>query len=279
MADKDRTDLDKDERQHAPGSTSEAEGEESAEVRARREARRRVLMGGLASAPVILTLGSRPASAWGWGGGGGNNDGGKCGYSGMMSGNASQAHADTASCKGKMTKYWKTKGDDCKKHFVTGPCNPIYMDYHDRDDYSIPKKRDLKDYRKKVERDEWGWSKWEKLQKIDEYLYWLDRYPGLDSPPFGTKFTEVFGSGIADDHKLTVMQALWLDEESPQPPSGNEGPTPLLAHCAAAFCNACEYGESSFGMSTRDLVDMVRSEIYSNPFQLEDMLRLMNDQG
>jgi hypothetical protein len=75
------------------------------------------------------------------------------------------------------------------------------------------------------------------------------------------------------------MQALWLDEESPQPPSGNEGPTPLLAHCAAAFCNACEYGESSFGMSTRDLVDMVRSEIYSNPFQLEDMLRLMNDQG
>jgi hypothetical protein len=32
-------------------------------------------------------------------------------------------------------------------------------------------------------------------------------------------------------------------------------------------------------MSTRDLVDMVRSEIYSNPFQLEDMLRLMNDQG
>lgn len=277
MADKDRSELDKEEEAlDTPSTTPGPEEGDSAEVRARRAARRRVLMGGLASAPLIMTLGSRPASAWV---GGGGNDGGKCGYSGMMSGNASQAHTETSWCKGKMPKYWKTKGDDCKKHFVTGPCNPIYMDYYDCDDYSVPRKRDLRDFRRKVERDEWGWSKWQKLQKIDEYLYWLDRYPGLDSPPFGTKFSDIFGGGIAQDSKLTVMQALWLDEDSPYPPSGNQGPTPLLAHCAAAFCNACEYGESSFGMSARDLVDMVRSEIYSNPFHLEDMLRLMNDQG
>jgi hypothetical protein len=75
------------------------------------------------------------------------------------------------------------------------------------------------------------------------------------------------------------MQALWLDEESPQPPSGNAGPTPLLAHSAAAYCNACEYGEESFGLSPRGVVDMVKDHIYSDPFGLEEMLRMMNDQG
>ena len=89
----------------------------------------------------------------------------------------------------------------------------------------------------------------------------------------------MFGSGIASDSKLTIMQALWLDDESPQPPSGNNGPSPLLAHAAAAYCNACEYGESSFGLSPWDVVNLVRTEIGSDPYGLEEKLRYLNDQG
>jgi len=276
MADKDRSEIKNDDVKTDLGNESEAADQESPEQRARREARRRVLAGGLASAPLIMTLASRPAMAT-WGGGGG--DYGKCGYSGMLSGNLSQATTTSNTwCKGKMPKYWKTKEDSCKRHFVTGPCNPLYLDtYSGHNDYSIPTKNELKRYRDRLKRN--YWANYYKIQKIDEYLYWLNRYPGLDSPPFGTRFSEIFGSGIAQDDKLTVMQALWLDEESPYPPSGNDGPTPLLAHSAAAYCNACEYGEDSFGLSPRGVVELVSSEIRYDPFGLEEMLRMMNDQG
>lgn len=273
MANEDRSKIEKDEPQAASGVVSNDLDGESAEVRARREARRRVLAGGLASAPLILTLASRPARAT-WGGGG--DDGGKCGYSGMMSGNASTAGTSTAWCKGKPPKYWKTRQDSCDRHFHSGPCNPIYLDYSDKD-YSVPSKNQLKKHIDKLKKN--YYYNWYKIQECNRYLYWLDRYPGLDSPPFGNRFSEVFGSGIASDYKLTIMQALWLDDESPHPPSGNDGPSPLLAHCAAAYCNACEYGEDSYGLSPRDVVDMVRREIGSDPFGLEEKLRLMNDQG
>ncbi|WP_340118835.1 hypothetical protein [Pelagibius sp. 7325] len=276
MADKDRSEIEQDKIEAAPGVKAETAEEESPEQRARREARRRVLTGGLASAPLILTLASRPALAT-WGSGGGTDQWGKCGYSGMLSGNLSQVNTTTTWCKGKTPKYWKTKEDDCKRHFLTGPCNPIYMDYTDCNDYSVPSKYALNNYRKVLQRN--YWANRAKIQKVDEYLYWLDRYPGLDSPPFGTRFSEVFGGNIAQDSRLTLMQALWLDEESPYPPSGNAGPTPLLAHSAAAYCNACEYGEESFGLSPRGVVDLVKDHIYSDPFGLEEMLRMMNDQG
>jgi len=273
MADKDRSEIESDDVSADFGPTAETGDQESPEQRARREARRRVLAGGLASAPLILTLASRPALAtFGYGGG----DYQKCGYSGMLSGNLSQVNTTSTYCKGKMPKYWKTKDDDCKRHFVTGPCNPIYLGY-DCIDYSVPTKDELKNYRKVLEKN--YWANRYKIQKVDEYLYWLYRYPGLDSPPFGTRFVEVFGTGIAQDSKLTVMQALWLDEESPYPPSGNAGPSPLIAHCAAAYMNACEYGEDSFGLSPRGVVDLVNDEIRSDPYGLEDMLRMMNDQG
>ena len=274
MVDKERSEIEKDGLKVDPAVKAEVDDQETPEQRARREARRRVLTGGLASAPLILTLASRPAMAT-WGGGGGY-DTQKCGYSGMLSGNMSQVTMNSY-CKGKKPKYWKTKEDSCKRHFVTGPCNPIYKDDWGGDDYSVPTKNQLKDHRDKLKRNYYG--NWYKIQKVDEYLYWLRRYPGLDSPPFGTRFSDVFGSGIAQDDKLTVMQALWLDEESPYPPSGNDGPTPLLAHSAAAYCNACEYGEDSFGLSPRGVVELVSSEIRYDPFGLEEMLRMMNDQG
>lgn len=283
MADKDRTDIKVEQPGAEPGIVVDApDGQtpvgqmpdgETPEQRARREARRRVLAGGLASAPLILTLASRPAMAT-WSGGG--QTGGTCGYAGLLSGNASQVSTSSTFCKGKPPKYWKTREDDCKRHFGSGPCNPIYIDYSEKD-YSVPSKYELTKYKRQLERN-WYYN-WYKIQECNNYLYMLDRYPSQDSPPFGTRFSEVFGSGIASNSKLTIMQALWLDEESPHPPSGNDGPSPLLAHCAAAYCNASEYGENSFGLSPWDVVNLVRREIGIDPWGLEEKLRFMNDQG
>jgi hypothetical protein len=275
MAKKDRSDTEDADLNAKFGEASGADDRESAEVRARREARRRVLAGGLASAPLILTLGSRPAL-----GGGGHHGGGykKCGYSGLMSGNLSHDHVDNSRwCKGKEPSYWKMKEDDCNRYFVVGPTNPLYIDNWECDDYSIATEEDLNEYREKLAKD--PWRNWYKIRKVDEYLEWLERYPGLDSPPFGTPFAEIFGDGIADDPQLTLMQALWLDESSPYPPSDNGGPNPLIAHIAAAYCNACEFGKESFGYTPDGIVEKVRSEFHLDPIALEEHLRLINEQG
>ena len=212
----------------------------------------------------------------GWGGGGGG--GGQCGYSGTLSGNLSNpTTTGTSWCQGKTPKYWKTRESDCDRHFSPGPCNPKYLDYIDYKDYSVPSKDELRKYKKELEKN--YWYNWYKIYECNKYLNWLNRYPNLDSPPFGSKFSEVFGGGVAQDHKLTLMQALWLDDESPDPPSGNAGPIPLLAHCAAAYCNACEFGEDSFGLSPWGVVDLVRTEIARDPFGLEEMLKVMNNQS
>ena len=274
MADKDRNDIKMDQPGGAPGIASDTQDGETAEQRARREARRRVLMGGLASAPLILTLASRPALA-NWGGGP-TGGGGNCGYAGLMSGNASQVGTTASYCKGKPPKYWKTREDSCKRHFSAGPCNPIYIDYPEKD-YSVPSIYKLNRHKRDLERN--PYYNWYKIQECNNYLSMLYRYPGLDSPPFGTRISEVFGSGIASDSKLTLMQALWLDDESPHAPSGSGGPSPLLAHCAAAYCNACEYDADSFGLSPWDVVNLVRSEIGRDAYGLEEKLRYLNDQG
>jgi hypothetical protein len=189
----------------------------------------------------------------------------------------SNGHQDTNWCYGKDPCHWKQKDDGCRKHFVIGPCNPIYQDYWGCKDFSVPRKYDLEKYRNKLAKN--YWHNRYKIEKCDEYLTWLRRYPNLDSPPFGTPFSEVFGHGIASDSKLTVMQALWLDDQSPHPPSGNAGPAPLIAHCAAAYCNASEYGKDRFGLSPRDVVDKVNNDIHSRPYRLEEELRLLNSQG
>lgn len=253
-----------------------ADEQESPEVRARREARRRVIAGGLASAPLILTLTSRPALGGGHKGGGGQAK--KCGYSGLLSGNLSHDHVDNSTwCKGKTPRYWKMKEDDCNRHFVVGPVNPLYMDNWECDDYSIPSEEELIKFRENLAKD--FWRNWQKIRQVDQYLEWLSRYPTLDSPPFGTPFAEIFGEGIASNLQLTLMQALWLDEEPPYQPSGGTGPQPLLAHIAAAYCNACQFGKESYGYGPDELVDKVVSEFHLDPLGLEERLRLMNDQG
>src|SRR3546814_18658115 len=85
MADDDRSDIeDADLSGEVAGNAGGTD--QTLEADARRAARRRVLMGGLATAPLFLTLASRPALS----GGGGHWGGGKpCGPSPLMSGNPS----------------------------------------------------------------------------------------------------------------------------------------------------------------------------------------------
>ncbi len=71
--------------------------DQAEQVSARREARRRFLLGGAATAPVILTLTSRPAFA------------SQCSVSGRQSGNLSKP-ADHQ-CVGLTPGYWKTHPD------------------------------------------------------------------------------------------------------------------------------------------------------------------------
>ncbi len=261
MADKDRSDIEEAETGNEP--TAET-GESSAET-ARREARRRILMGGLASAPLLLTLSSRPAL-----GTGGYTTTQNCGPSGMLSGNISTT-AEPIGCRGKTPGYWKTKVDKCNQHFNAGPYNPINYRGGVCDDYSVPSKYALKRHIERLKRN--YWSNYYKIKDAEKYLEWLSRYPGLDSPPFGTSFREIFGSGYTQVSTTTCMQALWLDD------SGSSGPAPVLAHCVAAYCNAREFGSTRFGLSPYGVVEFVQSMISVDPYGLKDILEAMNERG
>jgi hypothetical protein len=273
MADKNRSDTKGSDLAPELGVTAETD-EQSAEASARREARRRVLVGGLATAPLILTLASRPAFA----AGGGHWGGGKnCGPSAMLSGNLSNNNEPTG-CRGKTPGYWKTHADKCGKYFIVGPCNPIDSDkWRTCDDYSIPTEADLEAYIEKLKNDRRNNS--QKIQQAETYLNWLKNYPGLDSPPFGTSFAAIFGAGFTQDSTTTMMQALWLDDTPPLPPAGTGGPSPILAHSAAAYCNAHEFGKSTYGLSPQEVVELVASMILIDPYGLKDLLQRMNERG
>src|SRR3546814_19923283 len=89
MADKDRSDIEDAYLDSQSAGDVGAAADESAKTDAHREARRRVLLGGLATAPLIMTLASRPALA----GGGGHWGGGKnCGPSTLLSGHPPSNH-------------------------------------------------------------------------------------------------------------------------------------------------------------------------------------------
>jgi hypothetical protein len=274
MAEKDRSDIENADCDGDLGKHSETHGHESAEQRARRDARRRVLAGGLATAPLILTLASRPAFA----GGGKHWGGGKnCGPSSMLSGNLSN-NAEPEGCRGKTPGYWKTHADKCGKHFVVGPCNPITKDkWRECNDYSVPTKFELFEYWKELKKD--YWKNRNKIEEVELYLYWLDTYPNLDCPPFGMSFAGIFGSGFTQDYTTTMMQALWLDDSPPLPPDGAGGSSPVLAHSAAAYCNAHEFGKSLYGLSPQEVIDLVASMILVDPFGLKDILEAMNERG
>ncbi len=260
MADNDRSDI--EDAEH--GKEPTAPTEESASEKARRDARRRILAGGLAGAPLILTLTSRPALA------------SSCSISAMGS-ETHLSHASQVTCRGLTPGFWKTHENQCEEYIIVGPCNPIYLDYGQCDDYSVPTTTELEEFKATLNPDKMKDRR--KIEKVDLYLTMLENYPGLDSPPFGTPFSEVFGSGLTQDPTTTMMQALWLDDAPPLPPTGSGGSSPVLAHSAAAYLNAHEFGREVYGYSPQEIVDLVASRILTEPFLLKDDLEMLNQRG
>lgn len=274
MADKDRSDIEDADLDSQSAGDVGAAADESAKTDARREARRRVLLGGLATAPLIMTLASRPALA----GGGGHWGGGKnCGPSTLMSGNTSSNH-EPEGCRGLTPGYWKTHPDKSGDFFLIGPCNPINSDkWGTCDDYSVPTEFELTEYLAELKKD--PLKNWHEIKEVENYLALLENYPNLESPPFGTSFAQIFGPGCTEDPTTTMMQALWLDDTPPLPPDGSGGSSPVLAHSVAAYCNAHYFGKSTYGLSPDEVVELVVSMITTDPFGLKDLLEAMNERG
>lgn len=213
----------------------------------KRDARRRILTGGLVGAPVIMTLASRPALA------------NHCSISGMQSGNISKVH--NVDCRGFTPGGWKTEnGDgDASQYIEVGPCNPLTQDNSGQcSDYSVPTEEELNDELDNLNQ---GTAEYD---AINDYLNMLlNEFP--NSPPFGTPFAAIFGSGLTSDPNLTMMQALWAN--------------PILAHAAAAWLNAREFGKEAYGMSPQEVVDFVAANIQSNGPAMKDALEILNERG
>ena len=244
MADKQRSGSEND------GLDKELEG--PASEAARRDARRRFLTGGLAGAPLILTLSSKPALAT------------YCSASGMHSGN--QSTVSRVSCRGRSPSYWRSNKYRAAGYVNVGPLNPLSSGYHGYDDYSIPTIQALKSRRKYLRR---YYSRYHpQITELTNYISNLRNYPDLDSPPFGTQFSEIFSGGMTTDPDLTVMQSLWDHENSP-----------AASHCCAGYLNACEFGRDEFGYTPSEFVSMVNSRMYSDAMGLLDDLEEMNGRG
>jgi hypothetical protein len=263
MAEKERSDVENADRDAGLGEVFVAQEHASAAERARREARRRILAGGLASAPVILTLTSRPALAT------------HCSDSGAGSGNQSNAAHDVV-CQGLTPGFWKTHAEECSQWIVPGTCNPITQ-ARARDDYSVPGEQELADYIAKL-REEKHPQDW-KIAEAEAYLEQLANYPEPTSF-FGTPFAEIFGPGCTTNPDLTMMQALWHDDGHPWPPTDLGGPSPVLAHSAAAWLNANKFSsEEAYGYSPEKIVELVQTMIRSDALVLKAMLEELNERS
>lgn len=248
MADKQRSGIENDGLDKELGALDQ----EPVSDAARRSARRRFLTGGLAGAPVILTLSSRPALAT------------FCSASGG-SGNTSQ-QTSQITCRGRTPEYWRSNSDRSSSYIVVGPVNPIEKGFYTQVDYSVPTKKELRDYREILKENRW--QNRPKIREVNRYLRNLRDYPGLDSPPFGTPFSEIFATGLTSDPKLTIMQSLWDHESSPAP-----------SHCCAGYLNACEFGREEYGYTPSEFINMVNSRAFSDPIGLLNDLEELNGRG
>lgn len=229
------------------------------EARLRREARRRILVGGLAGAPLVLTLSSRSAFAT------------HCSPSGMDSGNMSRGH--DVECLGLTPGFWKTHEKHVSRYVYPGTCNPITEDGGQCDDYSVPTAEELEAYIEELKQNEQKNAL--KIAAAEEYLAKLETYPDPDWF-FGTLFSEIFGEGYTENPYTTMMQALWLDDTPPLPPEGLGGPSPVVAHSAAAWFNANEFGPEAYGLSPEGVIELVQSMMLTDPLGLKDILEALN---
>ncbi len=206
-------------------------------------ARRAFLAGSLAAAPLITTLASRPAWA------------GCVTYSVTESAIASKAAG--ADCYGMPAEYWRMNPDMVDMYVTeVGPANPV--DYNNvistPTDYSYPTDDELKAALAAARGNQ------EHKVAIKQYRKWLKNFSFLDTPPFGTKFNQIFGSYA--DENLTIMQALWRDDLQ------------LLCQSACAWLNANEYAD--FGYTTDEVILHFQTTGMDDPAGLTAAFTAMN---
>ncbi len=209
----------------------------------RRTARRAFLTGSLAAAPLITTLASRPA----WAG---------CGMMSVMGSMTHDSHAGEYTCYGMPPEYWRMEPDMVDQYVTeVGPANPV--DYNNvigtPTDYTYPTDNELKAALP-------GENK-EHHDAIKQYRNWLKTYGFLDTPPFGTKFNQIFGSYA--DENLTIMQALWRDDLQ------------LLCQSACAWLNANEYA-GDFGYTPEQVIADFQTAGMDEPALLTAAFTAMN---
>ncbi len=143
---------------------------------AKLERRRKFLIGGLSTAPVIATLSSRPAWA-----------GANCVVSDRFSDHFSE---DTVTCQGETVTNWQNNTGQLSAIFTVGPENPITG----HPDYSVLTDDELKQAKK---------DKILTQQEIKAYQNELATRPG-------TTFRQNFGISppLPDEPDATMMQCL-----------------------------------------------------------------------
>ncbi len=208
--------------------------------------RRAFLTGSLAAAPVITTLASRPA----WAG---------CGMVSVMNSLTHASHADPSlSCASLPAETWRMDpGMIEQEGLVVGPPNPL--DYSNLastpTDYRYPTTEELA-VALPGQNQEHG-------DALLQYLTWLGQYGiTLASPPFGTKFNDIFGPYT--DPGLSIMQALWNEEQQ------------LLCQTACAWLNASKFGKEGFGYDPDDVVEHFQTTGMTDPVLLVGAFTAMN---
>ena len=209
----------------------------------RRTARRAFLTGSLAAAPLITTLASRPAWA-------------ACGMVSVMYSATYASHAAEVTCYGMPPEYWRMNPDMVDQYVTeVGPANPV--DYNNvigtPTDYSYPMFNELS--RALPGENE------EHTEAINEYRGWLQTNGSTrPTPPFGTKFNEIFGSYA--DENLTIMQALWREDLQ------------LLCQSACAWLNANEFVD--YGYTTDEVITQFQTTGMDDPALLTAAFTTMN---
>lgn len=216
----------------------------------RRTARRAFLAGSLAAAPLITTLASRPAWA-------------ACGMVSVMNSVNHASHAAQVTCFGQPPEYWRVNPEMVDQHVAeVGPPNPV--DYSNLlgtpIDYSYPTDNELLAALGEGS-SELGAENEEHHKALTQYRKWLNDYSFLDSPPFGTKFNDVFGSYT--DGSLTIMQALWREDLQ------------MICQSACAWLNASEYA-GGFGYTPEEVITHFRTTGMDDPALLTAAFTAMN---
>jgi hypothetical protein len=169
------------------------------------------------------------------------------------------SHAAEVTCYGMPPEYWRMEPDMVDQYVAyVGPANPV--DYNNvistPTDYTYPTDDELK--AAKQEAEELGNEVWK--DAIKQYQTWLKFNPLSATPPFGTKFNEIFGS-YADEY-MTIMQALWRDDLQ------------LLCQSACAWLNANEYAD--FGYTTDEVILHFQTTGMEDPAGLTAAFTAMN---